>query len=199
MRSISLKGKAVLGATVLIAAVLVLVSAIQMRYMRADLSRMLADENFSLVSRTAKDLDTRLETSRDVLLRLGGGFPLELLRSREQTLQYFRARPALLATFDDLLMLAPDGSEIAVSPERPAPYALTDSDRADLEKLKATGKALISEPEMNPTHAEPTLQILVPVQDGQAHLVAVLIGVLRLQHKNLLGELSSAKIGRSGI
>ncbi len=198
MRSISLKGKAALGATVLIVAVLVLVSAIQMRYMRADLSRMLADENFSLVARTAKDLDTRLETSRDVLLRLAGGFPLELLRSREQTLQYFRERPALLATFDDLLMLAPDGSQIAVSPERPEPYTLTAADRADLAQLEATGTAVISEPEMNPTHGEPTLQILVPVRDGQAHLTAILVGVLRLQNKGLLAALSSAKIGKSG-
>ena len=199
VRLISLKSKAVLGATVLIVGVLVLVSAIQMRYMRADLSRMLADDNFSLVSRAAKDLDTRLETSRDVLLRLAGGFPLELLRSREQTLQYFRDRPALLATFDDLLMLAPDGSEIAASPERLAPYALTESDRADLAKLKITGKALISEPEMNPMHGEPTLQILVPVRDGQARLTAILVGVLRLQNKNMLAALSSAKIGKSGV
>ncbi len=92
--ALSLKWKAVIGVTVLTVAVLVLVSAIQMRFMRQDLTHLLSDEHFELVSRAAKDLDNRLETSRDVLVQLAKGLPIELLQSADQTRQYFRARPA---------------------------------------------------------------------------------------------------------
>ncbi len=198
LRSLSLKSKAVLGVTILTVAVLVLASAIQMRFMREDLARLLADENFSLVSHAAKDLDNKLEASRDVLVRLANSFPLERLRSPDAALDYFRARPALLATFDDVLIRAPDGSRIADLVPGAGPDALSDADRADLEKLQASGRPVISEPEMNRALGEPSLQILVPIRDPQARLAAVLIGVLRLQNRNLLAELSAAKIGKSG-
>jgi diguanylate cyclase (GGDEF)-like protein len=198
VRSFSLKGKAVIGITVLTVAVLILVSAIQMRFMRQDLARMLSDENFTLVSHAAKDLDAKIETARDVLGRLASGFPTALLQSPEQTLQYFRDRPALLATFDDVRMLAPDGSVIADPRPETGTYELTSADQHDLDRLKATGRPVIGEPQMNRMLGEPALQILVPVRDPEGRLAAVLIGVLRLQNRNLLAELSTAKIGKSG-
>ncbi len=179
-------------------AVLVLVSAIEMRFMRQDLTRLLSDEHFALVSRAAQDLDNRLENSRDVLVQLAKGLPIELLQSAEQTRQYFRARPALLASFAGVRVLEPSGDEIVSLPERPTRAAMSAAERAEFDRIITTVKPVIGEPAMNAVLGEPAMQILVPILDQQHHLVGVLIGVLKLQTRNLLAELPTARIGKSG-
>ncbi len=197
-QSVSLKWKAVIGVTLLTVSVLVLVSAIQMRFMRQDLTHLLSDEHYALVSRAAKDLDNRLETSRDVLVQLAKGLPIELLQSAEQTRQYFRARPALLASFAGVRVLAPNGDEIVSLPDRSAGAPMGAAEREEFERLSTTLKPVIGEPAMDAALAEPAMQILVPILDRQNQLVGVLIGELRLQSRNLLAELPTARIGKSG-
>src|SRR5471032_3272748 len=85
LRFISLKWKAVCVVVVVTLTVLTLVSAIQIHYMRQDLTRMLSEQHFATATRMAKDIDARLETSRDVLARLAIGFPPELLQKKEAT------------------------------------------------------------------------------------------------------------------
>jgi signal transduction histidine kinase/DNA-binding response OmpR family regulator len=197
-QSLSLKWKAVVGVTALTVLALVLVSAIQRRFMRQDLTRLLSAEHYALVSRAAEDLDTKLDSARDVLVHLAKGFPIELLQSPDQTRAYFRARPALLSTFDDLQVLTPSGNEIASLPERAMRPSMSATERADFDRLTSTHAPLIGEPAMNATLGEPALHFLVPIQDPQGHLAAVLIGVLRLQNRNLLAALAAARIGQSG-
>jgi signal transduction histidine kinase/DNA-binding response OmpR family regulator len=198
-QSISLKSKAVLGMVALTVVILVIVSAVQMHFMRQDMTRMLSDQQFAAVSRVAQDLDDRFETTRDVLVRLAKGFPVPQLQSREATRSYFTARPALLASFDDLLVLNPNGDLITDFPEATGQFTRSTDDRADFEKVRVTLQPVISEPSMNATLGAPALQILVPILDEERHIVGVLIGVLTLQNKNLLGTLSEAKVGKSGL
>jgi signal transduction histidine kinase/CheY-like chemotaxis protein/HPt (histidine-containing phosphotransfer) domain-containing protein len=197
--SISLKSKVVLGMVALTVLILMVVSSVQMLFMRRDMTRMLSDQQFAAVSRVAQDLDAKLETDRDVLMRLAKGFPAEELQSRAATRSYFTARPALLASFDDVLILTPDGEMVTDFPETTHPLALSADDRANLDKLRRTLQPLIGEPSMNSTHRAPALQILVPILDQAHGLVGVLIGVLTLQNRNLLGNLGEAKVGKSGV
>jgi signal transduction histidine kinase/DNA-binding response OmpR family regulator len=196
---ISLKSKVVLGMVALTVVILVIVSSVQMHFMRQDMTRMLSDQQFAAVSRVAQDLDAKLEINRDVLMRLAKGFPAGQLQSRAATRSYFTARPALLASFDDVLVLTPDGELVADFPEATQPFALSADDRSNLEKLRTTLQPVISEPSMNAMHGAPALQILVPIWDEQHRLVGVLIGVLTLQNNNLLGTLAGARVGRSGV
>jgi signal transduction histidine kinase/DNA-binding response OmpR family regulator len=199
LKTISLKWKAVLGATVWTVTVLVLVSALQAYFVSRDLTRMLSEQQFSAVTRIAQDLDAKFETNIDVLKRLASGFPIEQLQSSEQTRNYFRARPALLASFDELLILRADGGVVADFPDTTDRGAVTGVDAGDLQKLRTTLRLVISEPAMNLRLGEPALQILVPMLDGEGHLAGTIVGILSLQHKNLLGTLADAKIGKSGV
>jgi two-component system, sensor histidine kinase and response regulator len=196
---LSLKSKVVLGMVALTVAILLIVSSVQMHFMRQDMTRMLSDQQFAAVSRVAQDLDAKLEINRDVLMRLAKGFPADQLQSRAATRSYFTSRPALLASFDDVLILTPDGDLVADFPETTHPFALSPDDRINLEKLRVTQQPVISEPSMNAMHGVPALQILVPIRDEQRILVGVLIGVLTLQNNNLLGTLADAKVGKSGV
>ena len=196
LRSISLKSKVVLGVVSLTLVVVVLVSAIQMHLMRQDMSRMLSDQQFAEASRAARDLDAKIEQDRDVLVRLAKGFPTAQLQSREATRGYFTARPALLASFDDIFVLDSMGGLIAAFPEA---SDLSERPAADLRRLERTLKPVISEPALNSTHHAAAMQISVPILNSQGQLAGVLVGTLMLKNPSLLGALSESKVGKSGV
>jgi signal transduction histidine kinase/DNA-binding response OmpR family regulator len=199
MYTISLKLKVVVGIVALAIMIPILTGAVQMHFMRQDMTRLLSDQQFAAVSRVADDLDAKVETNRDVLVRLAKGYPLDQLQSRDATRSYFKARPALLASFDDLLVVSPNGDLIADFPELPQRLALGAADQADFAKLKATLQPVISQPAPSVVHGGPALQIFVPMLTPDHRLAAVLIGCLTLQNKNLLGNLAQAKVGKSGV
>jgi signal transduction histidine kinase/DNA-binding NarL/FixJ family response regulator len=186
----------VVGLVVLTLVVVVSVSAIQMHFIRQDMTRMLADQQFAEVSRTARDLDAKIDQDRDVLVRLAKGFPLAQLRSPEATRGYLAARPALLASFDDLLVLDPSGGLIAGFPES---ANLSEQTLGNLQRMQRTLTPMISEPASNATLHAPTVEFLVPILDAQTRLAGVLVGTLTLQNRSLLGTLNEAKVGKSGV
>jgi signal transduction histidine kinase/DNA-binding response OmpR family regulator len=194
----SLKSGVVLGVVALTVVILVIVSAVQMHFMRQDMTRVLSDQQFAAVSRAAQDLNSRIEINRDVLVRLAKGFPVSELQSRDATRGYLMARPALLASFDDVMILTGDGTLLTHLPDTTDSPTLSADDRDNIAVLTATLKPVISEPTFNATHHAPALQILAPILDDQRRLVGVLIGVLTLQNRNLLGTLEQGKVGRSG-
>ncbi len=198
LKSLSLKSKAVIGITALTITVLVLVSAVQIHFIGQDLTRRVSDQQFATVSRIAEELDAKLETAQDVIGRLGAGFPLEALQSAATVRDYFRVRPALLATFDDVMIVLPDGQLLDDMPEVPHRIALLDSQRADFARLAASLKPLIGRPYFDASHHEPALQLMAPIVDHDGRLRGAVIGVLRLQNRNLLGKLTGAKVGKTG-
>jgi len=187
--SLSLKWKAVIGVTALTLIVLGLVSAVQTRIVGEELTQLLAQQEFAAVSHEAEDLDVRFEADEDVLRRLAGMFPVDELHSAEQVRLYFKSRPALLATFDAMLLLRPDGVRLASLPEEYASGSRQPATASDLETLASTLAPVVSRPTQDAGFGEPSLQILVPVLDADHRLAAVMVGVLRLQNRNLLGTL----------
>ncbi len=198
MWPLSLKSKAVVIIVTLTFIVLLGASAVQMHFMRQDMTQMLSAQQFVEVSRVARDLDAKFVHNLDVLKRLAKGFPLADLQSLQAARSYFDARPALLASFDDVLLLSADGALMADFPAVRDRLAQGAYVRSDLEKLKATLEPVVSEPAFDAVHGCPTLKILVPILDPQRRVAGVIIGVLTLQNENLLGTLSSARAGKTG-
>jgi signal transduction histidine kinase/DNA-binding response OmpR family regulator len=197
--AISLKSKVVIGNVVLAIVVLVLTSTIQTHYMRRDMSRMLSDRQFADVTRAAQQIDANIDNDRDVLVRLANGLPAADLVSPSVTAAYFAARPALLATFDDLLVLDRAGRLLADFPHQSNRVALSDDEQVSLRRLAQTMQVQITEPAANVSHGEPGLKIMVPIV-GKDHLLSgIIVGVLKLENQNLLGNLSQAKLGKSGV
>jgi len=199
MHSLNIRLKIVLAVVALTLLVLLPASAVQMHFMRQDMVHMLADQQFAAVSRVAADIDIKLDSSREVLLRLAKGLPLSLLQSSDAAQAYFTQRPALLASFDELWILDPDGAfivDLSKAPNRPS---LDEAERADLDKLKRSGKPLISEPRHNAADGDPAIEIMVPIITPDARFAGALVGVVKLMNKNLLGSLADAKVGKSGI
>jgi len=198
LKSASLKWKAVVGITALTITVLVLVSAVQIRFIGQDLARRVSDQQLADVARIGEELDAKLESAQDVVTRLAAGLPLEDLDSVAAARDYFHARPALLATFDDVLLMLPNGQLLDDLPEIPNRVAFGETERADFARLAATLKPLIGRPYFDATHREPALQLMAPVLDKKGLFKGAVVGVLRLTNRSLLGKLTSARIGKTG-
>lgn len=198
MRSVSLKWRAVLGVTTLIIAVLVLVSLVQLHFMQADFSRVLAEQQFALVTRMAEDLDAKLETYTDLLTRSAGNLPQDALASPEAVREHYRARPGMLNYFDDVLVIAADGRVIADYPEVPGRAALNFAQRPQFMKVLATRAPVIAGPVRGQASGEPIVMMGAPVIGPDGQVKAVVEGVLRLYSKNFVANLANTHVGRGG-
>ncbi len=198
MKHPSIKWQVSLGLTILCVILVTLVSALQMRGMRADFVRVLSDQQFSLVTRVAEELDNKLENSKAFLTGNAEFFPPGLLNSPTKIREYLVMRPGLRSIFDDILVFAPDGGLIADFPELPARQKVNAGDRAFFQRVLATRKFALSEPLLSRTRKEPIVQMGAPIVDRQGNLVAIMVGVIRLYKTNFLGDLSNMRIGKTG-
>jgi two-component system sensor histidine kinase/response regulator len=188
----------VLGSVALTVVVLVVASVVQMHYLRQDLSQMVSQQQLAVVSRMAQDLDDKLDNNRDVAVRLAKGFPPDLLRSAAATRAYLNARPALLASFDDLLVLTADGGLLADFPEIPGRTMPSDDKVSDFTRLKSALQPVLGEPYISATRHVPVMSLMVPVFDSEKQFAGALVAVLALKNRNLLGPLMSVRAGKSG-
>jgi len=163
--ALSLKWKAVLGATVLAISMLAVAGAAHLHFMRDDLRRLLSEQQFASASRVAQELDAKFENYEDVLVRLANGFPADFLQTPDAAQRYFQARPALLGSFDGLLALSLDGKVVADYPQRPNRAGLSSTDRENLLKVISTRSPVIGRLAID-HELGPAVQILVPIYDS---------------------------------
>lgn len=198
MRTLSIKWRVALGATLLCIALILLVGILQMHFMRKDLVGVISDQQFTLVSRVADSIDARLAQSREAIAAEALEFPPGLLAAPARIREYYAHRPVIMSLFDDILVFKPNGQLIADSPELPARKALNTADRAFFQEVLATQRAVISEPVISKTRREPIIQMAAPIMDGKGNLAGVVVGVIRLYKPNFLGNLSDFKVGKTG-
>ncbi|HEY4374024.1 MAG TPA: ATP-binding protein [Burkholderiales bacterium] len=198
MRSLSLKWRAVFCVTALTVLVLAAVSAVQMQFMHRDFARVLANQQFEMVSRLAQELDAKLQSYVDLVERSAAGLPRELLDSPEALRNYYRSRPAMFSTFDDMLVLSADGHVVADYPPVAGRAGLSLDDPALLARLAATRHAVISGPVRGPATGEPLVRVDMPILGPNGEMRGILEGVLRLNSRNFLAGMADAKIGKSG-
>jgi PAS domain S-box-containing protein len=174
-----------------------LVTTVQIQRMKADFTRVLFAQQSALISRTAEELDDKLGMLRDLLALTAQKIPPESVSTAEG-LQEEIARHALLALFDDVLIVDTHGIIVADEPRSPGRIGVNSSDREFFKTVMRTRAPLIAEPVFGRTSGKPIVQMVAPVLDRQGKVVAVLVGVLRLYKDNVLGHLRNAKVGRSG-
>ncbi|GGD00832.1 hypothetical protein GCM10011396_55510 [Undibacterium terreum] len=166
--------------------------------MREDFTHVLYDQQTALVNRTAEELDDKLAMLIDILRRSAEHLPRELIDTPSKLRNYYEQR-AILALFDDILILNKRGDVIADAPEVAGRTRINAADRDYFKTVMRTKKAFISEPLFGRARGEPIVQVIAPVLDAHGDVQAVLIGVLRLYKDNVLGHLRTAKVGKTGF
>jgi PAS domain S-box-containing protein len=197
MVTLGIKAKVALATSLTSILMLALVTALQMHRLQEDFSKVLFAQQTALINRTAEELDDKLLMLRDIIALSARQQPAELATSPERLRDYYRDR-AVLALFDDVLVLNPQGKVIADLPEQPGRVGVNAADRAYFKTVMQTRLPVISEPVIGRAQGLPIVQIVAPVLNARGEVVCVLIGVLRLYKDNLLGHLRNAKVGRTG-
>ncbi|WP_348692655.1 response regulator [Duganella fentianensis] len=197
MTSLGIKAKVALATSLTSILMLALVTAVQMHRLQEDFSKVLFAQQTALINRTAEELDDKLLMLRDIIAQSARQQPPELATAPAKLREYYRDR-AVLALFDDVLILSPQGRIIADLPEQPGRIGINASDRAYFKTVMQTRMPVISEPVIGRAQGQPIVQMVAPVLNARGEVVCVLIGVLRLYKDNLLGHLRNAKVGRTG-
>ena len=197
MKPLGIKAKVALATSITSILMIALVTVVQMQRMKADFTKVLFTQQTALITRTAEELDDKLTMLLDIIALSARQQPVDIAGSTERLRAYYQDR-AVLALFDDLLVINPQGLVIADAPIQPGRVGIDVADRAYFQTVMRTRKPLIAEPVMARSHGQPIVQMVAPVLDAKGEVVCVLNGVLRLYKDNLLGHLRTAKVGRSG-
>ena len=198
MKPLGIKVKVALASSLISIAMIALVTTIQVQRMRDDFTQVLLSQQTAMIERTADELDDKLGMLLDIISETARRQPLALMNNPAQLREYYTQR-AMLALFDDVLVLDAQGKVVADVPEVKARNGVDVADRAYFQTIMRTRKAMITEPILGKTSRQPIVQMIAPVLDQDGAVAGVVIGVLRLYKDNMLGKLRTAKVGKSGF
>ncbi|MBI1906037.1 MAG: EAL domain-containing protein [Rhodocyclales bacterium] len=165
---------------------------------QGSLKKPIADQQFMLVSRVAGEIDRRLAINLDALRRIAAGIGPELLRDPARLQTYIEDKHGVRAMFDALIVVSPRLRVLADAPRVPGRVGTDVSSLAHLQRLRATGAPVVSEPFTGKVTGRPTIALSVPVHDAEGRLVVVLSGTLDLLAPNFLGSLTERWAGDRG-
>jgi diguanylate cyclase (GGDEF)-like protein/PAS domain S-box-containing protein len=177
---------------------IILRGAVQLHFMREELTRVMSDTQFALVTRVADEIDSKLALHLDLLTQYADAMPRDFTKSREKMQATLRERTPLLGLYDDILLFDADGQLIADLPSLPERALLNTADRPFFQELMRTARPVISQPVISKIRKEPIIQMAAPIFAPDGHIAAVLVGVMRLNKDNFLAGLGNAKNGKSG-
>jgi diguanylate cyclase (GGDEF)-like protein/PAS domain S-box-containing protein len=194
----SLKYKIAIAVGALFVVMVLATNALEMRLLREDLGHVLAEQQFTLVQRTARDIDQKFETGISVLAGTAAFITDADMAQPARLRDEVHRKPGVLSFFDDLLVLNTSGRIISDFPELAGRVGVDASDRAFFREVVRTHQTVISEPVLGKTRGEPIVQVATPILTLDDRLVGVLVGVIRLYRSSFLGRLGEDKIGETG-
>ncbi|MGK5077563.1 response regulator [Janthinobacterium sp. HLX7-2] len=197
MKPLGIKAKVALATSLTSIAMIALVTMVQVKHMRDDFTQVLLSQQTALIERTAEELDDKLAMLLDIITQTARHQPPALMDDPAQLRHYYTQR-AMLALFDDVLVLDTQGKVVADVPEVQGRNGTDVADRAYFQTVMRTKKAMITEPMLGKTSHLPIVQMVAPVLDKDGEVAGIVIGVLRLYKDNMLGHLRTAKVGKSG-
>jgi diguanylate cyclase (GGDEF)-like protein/PAS domain S-box-containing protein len=197
-RRLSIKWQAAIAATIFAVMLIILRGAVQLHFMREELTRVMSDTQFAMVTRVADEIDNKLALHLDLLTQYADAMPRDFTKSREMMRSTLRERTPLLGLYDDILLFGSDGQLIADLPSLPERAQVNTADRPFFQEVLRTARPVISQPVISKIRKEPIIQMAAPIFAPDGHIAAVLVGVIRLNKDNFLAGLGNAKNGKSG-
>jgi len=198
MPAFSLKFKLTFSAIVIGLLLLLVQFFTQFYALRGELGSRIENEQFRSLSDLASHLDDKLDERLLALARSADSLPSGKLADLAALEQHLQGKSALLTLFDDLYIFDASGRLLVDWPVKPGRRGLDMSGRDYIKGVRSTLKPFISEPVLGQATKQPIVVLAAPVLDREGKLLAIVGGVLNLYKPNLLGALSTRKIGENG-
>ncbi|SMC28792.1 PAS domain S-box-containing protein/diguanylate cyclase (GGDEF) domain-containing protein [Andreprevotia lacus DSM 23236] len=194
----SLKTKITLCAAVLSIAVVLSLGFAQLHLIRNKVGEVLASQQYGLASTAAHNLDQRLQLTQSMLAGVAELLSQQLAAGKVDYNQFLHERPALAATFDDVMIFAPDGQLLGRNPLPDAPPVSDIATLAHFRQTLGSNKPVISAPYLAGAARIPQIMFTAPVRDRQGRLLAVIGCSFNLLKPNLIGAIGQSRIGKTG-
>ena len=198
MKSLSLKIRFALAMSAVVLIFVVGLASIALHDARRDLSTVISAQQLALVSRAGDDLDAKLKLALNALAATAATIPHASLDSTAHMRAILWERPALRSIFDDVQIMSVDGIIRGDFPANDQRIGINVGSRAYFQRVMKTGQPTISEPVARKLDGEPIVSFAAPITGTDGVIVAVMVGVMRLNRPNFIGHLGTSKIGRSG-
>jgi diguanylate cyclase (GGDEF)-like protein/PAS domain S-box-containing protein len=189
-------------ATVFTLAIFVLgiwsLSLFVIRNLQTDLERMLGEQQLSVVTAVAKEVNENL-TERLQALETVAKADARLMGDRAALQARLEQRPVLQLLFNGGVWVAgSDGTVIADVPIAAQRIGVNYMDRDFIAGVLKEGKPIIGRPVMGKKLKSPLFNIAVPMRDAQGKVMGVLSGVIDLGKPNFLDKITQSRYGQTG-
>ena len=170
-------------------------------FLREDIGALVTSQQLALANYVAHDIDGKLVARQQMLHRLAGDLPLELLDRPVRLSAWLEHHHRLQPLFSHgLRVLDPQGTVLAAWPASAGRASTSYAGNADFKALRAgaSGKARVGAPAIDAAMKEAVLPISFAVTDAAGQVRAVLVGITALASPGFLDLLQTSEIGESG-
>lgn len=198
----SLKNKMAVTFCLLLLITLSGAAVISERYFSNEFKKVITQQQFSMITEMADDIDLQLENGKEIITRTALSLPPEILRDPEKTQNYLDQNlgAGTLLFFDNgIFCFSPEGILLAEHPFKPDRRGKSYAFRDYFLRTLQSRQPQISDPYISSqSHHHPAINFTAPVVDSTGRLLAVIAGSVDLTKDNFLGGLGKTKIGKTG-
>jgi PAS domain-containing protein len=169
------------------------------RTLRADMERLLGEQQFSTVSLVAADINRELEDRLQTLEAVAELLSPTMLAGPSAVQGILEKRLIIKSAFNSgAFVTGLDGTAFASVPLSAARVGVNYMYRDHVGTTLAAGKPAISEVAIGKQLKAPVFAMAVPVRDAQGRVVGALVGVTDLSKPNFLDKITGSVYGKTG-
>lgn len=195
---LNLKTRIALGASTLVFAITLILTAITLVYVKNDLRQEISAKHDAALTKTVMDLDSSFMSRKDTLSKLALQINSLPVKTSDAIQTYLESRYDLNVLFDNVLIVDQRGFLVGNLKVPTARGTINVSERAYFNNTLDHKKGVISSPVKSPVTDKPMVSITEPVFDNNGQVSFILAGTIELYNDNFLGTLGRTKVGNTG-
>ena len=200
IRFVSIKHKLVFAICTFIAVLLITIAAGTYTYFRHTTRELILDQQFSMISAKAHDVDHQITVVHNALINVAKVAPHNILDNHKSAQKWLNDRTGIRTYFGhSLIILDKSGMLLASVPAISEKYGVSFAHRDYFIKSMATGKPFISSPFVTVFNDHPVIAFTAPIRSRDGTINGLLCGFIDLLEKDsLLGTMLTVNPESSG-
>ena len=198
--ALTLKTKMTVAVSLLVTGIALFIGFINLFEFERHYKKIIADQQFLLISALANEIDEKLMTAQNSLMAVAHLITPAMLVERQHAQRFINDRVGIASIFEGgLFLFDPAGNLIAHNTKYREIDGKNYAYRDYFKQALAAGKPVISEPlQASFSPYNPVIFFTVPILDPQGKIQAIFAGGLDLTRDNFISKLAEIRIGDSG-
>lgn len=167
------------------------------RFLRDDITQVVAQQQLSLANYAAQDINHNITQRQAFMKKLALGFPAETLQHPAKLARWITSTQAAQTLFSaGLLVVDEQGKALTPTPTVPIHDVRTMITDSALRTVR-NGEVYIGHPVLTTNSAQPAMPMMVRLPGKNGGPAALLIGLTFLSDPDFVGNLMNSRIGQS--